>query len=127
MGSEMCIRDSDVTNDDNSVATGMKALQNLISQTTDTTHNQTPKRKKSPTKPTKSRAAPSISRQKRQKTKKEPKQTQQRDNDGEVSMNNTRTATNLSEKDDISVASTTAAGKDALAALLSQVENVEEV
>lgn len=117
----------DTTNHDISVATGMKALQNLISQTADTTHNQTPKRKKSPTKPTKSRAAPSISRQKRQKTKKEPKQTQQRDNDGEVSMNNTRTATNLSEKDDISVASTTAAGKDALAALLSQVENVEEV
>ena len=118
----------DVTNDDNSVAaTGMKALQNLISQTTDTTHNQTPKRKKSPTKPTKSRAAPSTSRQKRQKTKKESKQTQQRDNDGEVSMNYTRTATSLSEIDDISVASTTAAGKDALAALLSQVENVEEV
>ena len=120
-------RVNDATNDDNSVATGMKALQNLICQTADTTHNQTPKRKKSPTKLTKSRAAPSTSRQKRQKTKKEPKQTQQRDNDGEVSINYTRTATSLSEKDDISVASTSAAGKDALAALLSQVEKVEEV
>jgi len=119
----------DVTNDDNSVATGlgMKALQNLISQTTVKTHKQTPKRKKSPAKPTKSKAAQSTSRHKRHKTKKDTKQTLQRDEDGEVSINHTRTPTGLSEKDDISVASTTAAGKDALAALLSQVEKVEEV
>ena len=47
--------------------------------------------------------------------------------DDEVSINNASTATGLSGKDDVSVASTTAAGKDALAALLSKVENVEEV
>eukprot|EP00985_Skeletonema_marinoi_P026811 scaffold21131_cov194-Skeletonema_marinoi.AAC.7 len=116
--------------DDNSVATGlgMKALQSLLSQTTGNATKQQAKRKKSPKKLKNSKSAPLASRQKRQKTKRETKQALQRDEeDDEVSINNASTATGLSGKDDVSVASTTAAGKDALAALLSQVENVEEV
>ncbi|KAK1740834.1 hypothetical protein QTG54_008929 [Skeletonema marinoi] len=96
--------------------------------TTGNATKQQAKRKKSPKKPKNSKSAPLASRQKRQKTKRDTKQSLQRDEeDDEVSMNNASTATGLSGKDDVSVASTTAAGKDALAALLSQVKNVEEV
>jgi hypothetical protein len=114
--------------DDNSVATGsgMKALQNLLSQTTGSSPKQPCKRKKSPTKPGKSKAVPAASRRKRQKTKRDTKQALQRDTDDEVSVD-ASTATGLSGKDDVSVASTTAAGKDALAALLSQVQSVEQI
>jgi hypothetical protein len=45
----------------------------------------------------------------------------QRDTDDEVSVD-ASTETGLSRREDVSVASTTEAGKDALAALLSQVE-----
>jgi len=107
--------------DDNSVATGsgIKALQNLLSQTNDSSPTQPSKRKKP--KPGKSKAVPTASRRKRQKTKNDTKQTLQRDTDDEVSVD-ASTATGLSRREDVSVASTTEAGKDALAALLSQVE-----
>jgi hypothetical protein len=122
------IGEGDAAMDDNSVATGLgtKALQSLLSQTAGNATKQQAKRKKSHTKPAKSKAAPLASRQKRQKTIRE-KALQRDEEDDEVSINNASTATGLSGKDDVSVASTTAAGKDALAALLSQVENVEEV
>jgi len=120
----------DINNDDSSVATGlgMKALQSLLSQTTGGSAKQLTKRKRSPTKPSKSKAAPSASRKKRQKTRRDTNQMKRQIDEGdEVSVNNANTAADRPGNDDISVASTTAAGKDALAALLSQVESVEEV
>ena len=106
----------DAAMDDSSVATGLGVNAKSPKQPS--------KRKKSPTKPAQSKSVSSASSQKRQKTKRDTKQALQSDKD-EVSVD--ASAAGLSGRDDVSVASTTAAGKDALAALLSQVESVEQV
>ncbi len=49
------------------------------------------------------------------------------DEGNDVSVHNANEVGLLVGNDEVSVASTTAEGKDALAALLSQVESVEEV
>ena len=119
--------------DESSVATGvgMKALKNLLSQTTtgeEAPNKRKAKRRRHPPKATKSATKPVTSRKKkRQKTNKDlTTALQEHADDGEESLSKS-TALEISRQDEISVASTTAAGKDALAALLSRVENVEEV
>lgn len=102
--------------DGDSVATcqAMKALQNLLPETAGRRPRQTAKRKKPFSSP---------SRHKRQKIKKDKKHSLPIDSDNDEDASE---ETEISGGDDVSVESATA-GKDALAALLSKVESIEQV